>query len=238
MWSNMHLAAAPGGGAPAAVEVGGCYLGSVDGAASLLDNLYARIGAQPATSFLEQTSFLHAMLVMAGCSTAGVQACHLPWYRNGGQLSRVPQFAKSHFFTRALSSSGIATLLHGIEAMLSVPGAAGGVGGVAFDAMGGAINRVNAQATAFVHRNALFGAQFTTDWTTGAAASGINAQHAWLRQFWQSMRPYASGQCYQNYIDPDLTNWRTAYYGANYTRLSAVKHAYDPTRLFTFPQAI
>jgi FAD/FMN-containing dehydrogenase len=238
LWSNMHLAAAPGRGAPAAVEVGGCYLGSVGGAASLLDNLYARIGAQPATSFLEPTSFLHAMLVMAGCSSIGVQACHLPWYRSGGQLARQPQFAKSHFFTSSLSSSGIATVLHGIEALLSVPGAAGGVGGVAFDAMGGAINRVNQRATAFVHRNALFGAQFTTDWTQGAAAPGINRQRAWLRQFWQSMRPFASGQCYQNYIDPDLTNWRQAYYGVNAARLSAVKRAYDPTRLFTFPQAI
>ena len=43
-------------------------------------------------------------------------------------------------------------------------GAAGGVGGVAFDALGGAVNRVKPNATASVHRNALFGAQYTTDW--------------------------------------------------------------------------
>ena len=94
-------------------------------------------------------------------------------------------------------------------------GAKGGTGGIAFDALGGAVNRVAPSATAFVHRNALFGAQYTTDWDYGAAAAGVERQHAWLRSFWTSMRPYASGQAYQNYIDPDLTNWRQAYYGAN-----------------------
>ncbi len=237
LWSNMHLAAAPGGGEPT-VEVGGCYLGSVGGAASLLDDLYARVGAHPATYFLEQTSYLHAMLVEAGCSSVGVRACHLPWYRNGGQLRRHPQYAKSDFYTRPLTSAGIATLMRGIESMRHMAGAEGGAGGVAFDALGGAVNRVGPRATAFAHRDALFLAQYTTDWTDGAARSGVHRQHAWLRKFWQSMRPYASGQAYQNYIDPDLPNWRDAYYGPNASRLRSVKRVYDPTRLFTFPQAI
>ena len=52
------------------------------------------------------------------------------------------------------------------------------------------------------------------------------------------MRPYASGQAYQNYVDPVLTDWRQAYYGANYTGLTQVKAAFDPGRVFTFPQAV
>jgi FAD/FMN-containing dehydrogenase len=238
MWSNMHLAASPGGRVPT-LNVGGCYLGSDTDAANELNKLYAKVGVGPSSHFLSfQQSFLTAMLAEAGCSSLGYQACHLPWYASGGKLSRQPQFAKSDYFTKPLSSAGIGSLLAGVEALQRVKGAAGGVGGIAFDALGGAVNRVAPGATAFVHRNALFGAQYTTDWKNGASATGINNQHTWLRKFWSSMRPYASGQAYQNYIDPDLTNWQTAYYGGNYTRLVAIKKKYDPTRLFTFPQAI
>jgi FAD/FMN-containing dehydrogenase len=238
LWSNLHLAAAPGGKTPT-VSVGGCYLGSVGDAANLLNQLYAKVGSSPSSHFLSfQQSFLSAMLAEAGCSSIGYQACHLPWYASGGKLSRQPQFAKSDYFTTPLSNSGISTLLAGIVALQRVAGAKGGVGGIAFDALGGAINRVKPGATAFVHRNALFGAQYTTDWTNGAGSTGINNQHTWLRKYWSSMRPYASGQAYQNYIDPDLTNWQQAYYGGNFPRLVAIKKKYDPTRLFTFPQAI
>lgn len=238
MWSNLHLAAAPGGHTPT-VSVGGCFLGSDADAANLLNQLYARVGSNPSSHFLSfPQSFLSAMLVEAGCSSIGLQACHLPWYASGGKLNRQPQFAKSDFFTTPLSNAGISTLLAGIVALQRVHGAAGGVGGIAFDALGGAVNRIAPTATAFVHRNALFSAQYTTDWTNGAGSTGINNQHTWLRKFWASMRPYASGQAYQNYIDPDLTNWQQAYYGVNYNRLVAIKKKYDPAGLFTFPQAI
>ena len=89
-----------------------------------------------------------------------------------------------------------------------------------------------------MHRDALFGAQYTTTWPTAAPAAAVSRQHAWQQSFWRSMRPYASGQAYQNYIDPDLAGWRQAYYGANYARLARVKAAYDPRRLFSFPQAV
>jgi FAD/FMN-containing dehydrogenase len=235
MWSNLHLAAAPGGTTPR-VTVGGCYLGSDGDAANLLSQLYAKVGSSPTSHFLSYPqSFLSAMLVEAGCGSIGYQACHLPWYASGGTLRRASEYAKSDFFTAPLSSAGISTLLAGVVALQRVAGAAGGVGGIAFDALGGA---VAPGATAFVHRNALFSAQYTTGWTVGAGAAGINNQHTWLRKYWNSMRPYASGQAYQNYIDPDLTNWRQAYYGANYSRLAAVKQKYDPAGLFTFPQAI
>jgi FAD/FMN-containing dehydrogenase len=237
LWSNLHLAAAPGGSTPS-IQVGGTYIGGVSDADAQLENLYAAVGSGPSSSFLESTSWLHAMLVEAGCASLTVNECHLPTQNSQGQLSRASEYAKSDFFTEPLTGHAIGTLLSGVESLQQVNGAPGGSGGIAFDALGGAVNRVAAGATAFVHRNALFGAQYTTGWTAGSASAGVGRQHAWLRAFWQSMRPYASGQAYQNYIDPDLTNWRQAYYGANYARLAGIKAAYDPHRLFTFPQAI
>ncbi|HEY0935582.1 MAG TPA: FAD-binding oxidoreductase, partial [Trebonia sp.] len=237
LWSNLHLAAKPGGTTPT-ITVGGTYLGSVGDAASLLNQLYAKAG-QPSSHFLSNPQpYLNAMLVEAGCSAIGLQACHLPNYAAGGKLTRQAQYAKSDFFTTPLNSAGIGTLLAGIVALQKVKGGAGAVGGIAFDALGGAVNRVKPGATAFVHRNALFSAQYTTDWKTGAGSLGVSNQLTWLRKYWSSMRGYASGQAYQNYVDPDLANWKQAYYGANYPRLSAIKKKYDPTRLFTFPQAI
>jgi FAD/FMN-containing dehydrogenase len=237
LWSNLHLAAAPGGSVPS-IEVGGTYLGSVSGAYAQLEQLYAAVGSDPSSPFLESTTWLHAMLVEAGCASLTVAECHLPTQVPGGQLARASEYAKSDFFTRPLSSHGIGVLLSGVESLQQVSGAPGGAGGIAFDALGGAVNRVAPGATAYVHRNALFQAQYTTTWPVGSAAAGVARQHAWQRSFWQSMRPYASGQAYQNYVDPDLSTWRQAYYGANYTRLTQVKAAYDPGRVFTFPQAV
>ncbi len=238
LWSKLILLADVGGRAPT-VQLSGACLGSASDAANLLDRLYTMAGAPPSSSSLSGPQpFLTAMLSEAGCSTIGYQACHLPWYSSGGTLARQAQFSKSDFFTAPLSAAGVGTLLAGVAALQGTAGNHDGIGGVQLDSFGGAVNRVSPGATAFVHRNALFMAQYTTDWYPGATAAGISAQHAWIRQFWSSMRPYASGQAYQNYVDPDLANWRQAYYGANYPRLAAVKRKYDPSGLFTFPQAI
>ena len=237
LWSNLHLAAVPGGSVPS-VQVGGTYLGPVSEAHAQLEKLYAAVGTDPSSPFLQSTTWLQAMLVEAGCAGLTEGECHLPSQVSGGQLARASESAKSDFFTRPLAAGGIATLLAGVEKFQRAGGAPGGSGGIAFDALGGAVNRVAPGATAFVHRDALFGAQYTTTWPTAAPAAAVSRQHAWQQSFWRSMRPYASGQAYQNYIDPDLAGWRQAYYGANYARLARVKAAYDPRRLFSFPQAV
>ena len=242
VWSNLHLSAAPGAPDPFSVQVGGTFLGSPGDAATLLDPLYAAVGSQPSGAPFE-ASYLAAMLAEAGCSDLTVPECHLPSQVPAGQLARQPEFAKSDFFTRPLPTAAIGKLLAGLEQFAGVDAAAEASGGVALDACGGAINRVHPADTAFVHRDALFLAQYTTTWAPGlprgrVVNSGAARQREWQRGLHATMAPYASGQAYQNYIDPDLADWRQAYSGANYQRLASIKAAYDPDQLFRFPQAI
>jgi FAD/FMN-containing dehydrogenase len=244
LWSNLHLSAAPGGALPQ-ISVGGTYAGGVTQAQDLLGRLYAAAGSRPSSAFVQSEQYLTCMLVEAGCSSMSVAQCHLPSQNPAGMLGRPPEYAKSDFYTRALPPAGIRTLIDQVQLMGQVNGAPGAVGAVAFDAFGGAINRVGPGDTAFVHRDALFLAQYSTSWTprpgqhdAGAGTPAVASQRAWLASFHQAMRPYASGQAYQNYADPHLADWQGAYYGANYPRLQRIKAEVDPADLFRFPQSI
>jgi hypothetical protein len=71
-----------------------------------------------------------------------------------------------------------------------------------------------------------------------AAGGPARATNAWINGVWRALRPFVSGQAYQNYIDPQLTTWQRAYYGSNLARLRQVKQTYDPDFKFRFKQAI
>ena len=140
---------------------------------------------------------------------------------------------RSDFFTRSMTGAGIADLLTAVER-----GPTGVTVVAALVGLGGAVNRVAPTATAFVHRGHRFLAQYEAYWKGDAAGTAGAAGTEWLRGMRQTMRPHASGEVYQNAPDPQLADWRRAYYGDAADRLAAVKRAYDPDRLFGFPQAL
>jgi len=103
---------------------------------------------------------------------------------------------------------------------------------------GGAVAAVPAAATAFVHRAALMISSIDLEWTADDSVGTVARNQAWLAEFHDAMRPFASEGCYQNFIDEAQTDYLHAYYGANLERLVQVKRQYDPNNVFRFPQSI
>lgn len=236
LWSNCLLQATSDKNADPIVQANGVYVGNVAPLKSLLQQLTSTIGVAPINNYVSDATLLNTMLYEAGCYGKTVAECHLPTQNPQGRVQRDTFAAKSDYYTALLPRAGINALVNTVERRHA--SSVLGDGGIGIDAFGGAINRVAADATAFVHRNALFSTQYSASWRASDPNSVITANRSWLTETWQAMRMYASGAAYQNYIDPDLTDWQRAYYGANLSRLQRIKTSYDPNNLFHFAQSI
>jgi FAD/FMN-containing dehydrogenase len=132
---------------------------------------------------------------------------------NEGDADDRVLYSKSEFFQRPLSPATVDQLLDaGCE--------------LNFTPMGGAYNRVPADATAFAHRAERF------------LLEHVGPDRDAVRNSWDLAHPHASGRFYPNFPDLDLTDWATAYHGANYPRLRDVKRTYDPGGVFHCPQTM
>ncbi|GCB48022.1 FAD-binding oxidoreductase [Streptomyces sp. NL15-2K] len=232
IWSSLHLAGSSAG--TTTVSVAAFSIGTYGELKNAVDRLADKVGAPASSVSLRRRGYEEAMEIYAGCSSFSTDAqCHLPGSTPGrspqGALGRETYAARSDFFDRSLSTAGIQTLLKQLKTVR------GGSGSIMITALGGAVNRVSPTATAFVHRRSRMLAQYIASWRAGT--SGATAQ-SWLTSAHTAMKPYASGAAYQNYTDPTLKDWRKAYYGDAATRLAKLKKQYDPTRFFTYPQAL
>lgn len=236
LWSNCLLLGTTSKPSAPLVRVNGVYVGSAASLSPLLQQLIARVGSAPASSYVYTDPLLETMMVEAGCYGESVAACHLPSQNPQGRVERDTSQARSDYVGAPLPRQAIEVLVNAIASRQSSSTLSGG--GIGMDAYGGAINRIAADATAFVHRSALFSIQYTASWKPADPASIVAANTSWLSSTWQAMRPYVNGEAYQNYIDPDLANWQQAYYGANLARLQQVKATYDPANLLQFAQSI
>ena len=233
LWSNCLLLSQGSYGFLA--QISGVLCGSPAELASLLAPLTSDIATKPSYSFVGAEDYLSAMEIEAGCSGLSVASCHLSTERAGGRLSRSASAAKSSYVDEPLSGAKVETM---VEAVTNLHQRAPTVGGgLAFDAYGGAINRVASHDSAFVHRNKLAGIQASYSWSLDAPASVVAAGHEWLVWLGDHVFDARTG-AYQNYIDPSLADWPTAYYGTNLARLADIKRRYDPDNLFSFAQSI
>jgi hypothetical protein len=144
--------------------------------------------------------------------------------------------AKSNYALAPLPDAGIDVIIGALESAAR-DRRLGAVGSLLF-AHGGAINRVDDDATAFAHRSALFSIRFTAFWSVTAPADVGAAHLGWVRDTHAAMQPFVSHGAVTNYADPELEGWAAAYYGSHLERLVAVKRLYDPDNFFRFAQSI
>jgi FAD/FMN-containing dehydrogenase len=107
---------------------------------------------------------------------------------------------------------------------------------IVIEHLGGAMGRVPADATAFVHR----GAPFDLIVIAGGFRPDEREKNVqWARTTSAAMRPFMSGAAYVNYLDGDAgADAVRAAYGPAYDRLVALKDRYDPDNVFRLNQNI
>jgi FAD/FMN-containing dehydrogenase len=225
--SIFTLGTSGGSGAPSVTALGQ-YFGSESALRNLIRPLARVSGASVSTG---SSTMRDLVLRWAGCLDEGYRACHTQGTRPGGTMPRAAFYAKSDYFDEPLSARGRQVMIDWIERRQRTPSL--GSGALILDAYGGAYNRPAPDATAFVHRDMLFSLQYGAYFTGNGTAS-----RQWINGVWRALRPFASGQAYQNYIDPQLTSWRQAYYASNLPRLREIKKQVDPDFMFRFRQAI
>ncbi|RKZ13494.1 FAD-linked oxidase [bacterium] len=101
--------------------------------------------------------------------------------------------------------------------------------------LGGAINRIPADATAYAHRDVEFVLNVHTRWED---ASEDEKCVKWAREFFDASAADATGGVYVNFMPEDETDRTGSAFGPNMDRLIQVKEKYDPDNRFQRNQNI
>jgi hypothetical protein len=102
--------------------------------------------------------------------------------------------------------------------------------------LGGALARVDANATAVGDRQAPYLLEILTTWQD---PSQTERNVVWTRDFFAAMEPFSSGKTNLNFPGSgDDPQFGRAAFGGNYERLVSVKRTYDPANRFRLNQNI
>ena len=103
---------------------------------------------------------------------------------------------------------------------------------------GGAIDRVNRRATAYVHRGATLLSSLRVRWNVNDSQESVSGNVAWMDQFHSATMGFTSAESSQNYTDPNQDQYLKSYYGENLAYLVSMKRRYDPHNVFRFAQSV
>ncbi len=204
---------------PPTVRLVGAMAGTEPETIALLEQLVARVGADPEAATHQHAPWRAAKRWLAGRDEE--PAHHEP--------PRAPA-GKSGFFRRSLPADAIEACVAHLRAARRREQPRS----LSFTPWGGAYNRVAPEATAFPHRRE----RFLLEHGAEAPPGELDDARRWVRRSWGITRPWGSGGVYPNFPDPELADWRSAYHGDNHARLLAVKARYDPDRTFRFHQSL
>lgn len=90
--------------------------------------------------------------------------------------------------------------------------------------VGGAVNRVSKEATAYPHRDVEFVLNVHTRWEKPEEDQKCIS---WARDFYNAAKPFATGGVYMNFVSEGDENIQSAY-GENIQKLAKIKTKYDP----------
>ncbi|HEU0157360.1 MAG TPA: FAD-binding oxidoreductase [Stellaceae bacterium] len=186
-----------------------CYAGPMEAAETAMRPL-RRIG-RPIADVIGPHSF------------AGWQAALDPLLTAGAR-----NYWKSHSFA-SLGDAAVATLVD-YAAKMPSPECE-----LACAQLGGAINRVAADATAYPHRDIGFVVNIHTRWRDPADDAECIA---WARSLFAALKPLATGGVYVNFMPEEEKDRIASAYLGNAQRLAAIKAEYDPENLFRVNQNI
>lgn len=104
---------------------------------------------------------------------------------------------------------------------------------------GGRAGRPSRTSTAYVHRDASFHLDFSTQQNVSAdLAADKAAADAWTKRGLGILGPHSTGEAYLNFPESDLPDPQRAYWAENLDRLTTIKRHYDPHDVFAQPQGI
>lgn len=210
---------------PPVLKVFGALLGTEAQTLGLLDELARNAGVEPISAFARSMSHRETKRYLASLDDTGEPEPVVP----AGHA-----YSKSEFFRTAMPQDAVAALVE----HLTTDRVEGEARELDFNPWGGAYNRVDDDATAFVHRNEIFLLKHTAVVGAEAGADERQAARRWLDHSWSLGHPWGTGRAYQNFPDPELENFEATYYGSNRERLVRVRRQYDPDNIFRFEQSI
>ncbi len=244
-WSAVELTTqAPGARVSPVIAIEVVHAGPERDARAAVAELLDAVGVAPTSQSSDSGPFFDTEYSFY-CKGLRPKECTLAEKSAAGAYPRSALYSKSDVASGPWARAGLSKLTEWIEKRQRdrtlTPhnfSPAHTIGKVLIEAADGAVNSIRPDATAFVHRNNLFVAQYQARWRTGSPREVVEANLEWADGLYAAIKPYRSGAAYQNYIDADLGNWQHAYYGANLARLRKVKSKYDSHNFFRFAQSI